>query len=200
MRRLRILRSKAVGSSKIKAHEFNSLGWGSLILETMSTKDLSCSQCSQETTVFALQPPLKVKVCAQHTALLIEKHFSVFAIAAFDFIKTPEDYPEYLVHTVVDRSIQELQTQVEQRYQQAKEELNSLSVHLQKFVSDKKFPLTPSLEALRSSLLQQICSECVQGTALLDSQGCAGKFGAAVYYSHGHGEKLLTKARVKQAD
>jgi len=59
--------------------------------------DLAMSRtCSQDATVFALQPPLKIKACAQHTALLVEKHTSVFTIAAFDFIEEPEDYVEYV--------------------------------------------------------------------------------------------------------
>jgi len=61
----------------------------------MSRSHLYCSQCNEEATVFALQPPLKVKACAQHAVALMQKHSSIFAIAAFDFIERPEDYPEY---------------------------------------------------------------------------------------------------------
>ena len=65
----------------------------------MSRSNLYCDQCSEEATVFALQPPLKVKACALHTARLLEKHSSVFAIAAFDFFETPEHYSEYARRT-----------------------------------------------------------------------------------------------------
>ena len=39
--------------------------------------------------------PLKIKACALHMAVLMEKHPSVFTIAAFDFIERPEGYAEY---------------------------------------------------------------------------------------------------------
>ena len=55
------------------------------------SQNLYCDQCSQRATVFALQPPLKVKVCAKHASALFEKHPSVFTIAAFSFIETSED-------------------------------------------------------------------------------------------------------------
>ena len=68
---------------------------------------------------------------------------------------------------MVERSIQELQTQVDQRYQQMKEELNSLSVNLGKFVSDRNFTLTPSLEALNKSTLAEAVFRVCVGTVLL---------------------------------
>ena len=56
-----------------------------------------------------------------------------------------------VINTVVERSFQELQMQVDQRYQQIKEELNNLSVNLETFVSDKHSALPPPLEALSPS-------------------------------------------------
>ena len=54
-------------------------------------------------------------------------------------------------HGVVERSIQELQTQVEQHYQQIQAELNSLSTDLEEFVFDRQTALTPTLEAMSKS-------------------------------------------------
>lgn len=61
----------------------------------MSQKNLYCDQCGSEATVFALQPPAKIKACAQHVSDLMGKYSSVFVIAAYDFIERTEDYAEY---------------------------------------------------------------------------------------------------------
>ena len=63
----------------------------------MSQKNLYCDQCGEAASVFALQPPLKMKACELHAVALMKKHPSIFTIDAYEFIETPEDYPEYVV-------------------------------------------------------------------------------------------------------
>lgn len=56
---------------------------------SMSQKRLFCYFCEKE-AVFALQPPLKMKACPEHTALLNKQHSSVFNLYD-DFIEGEED-------------------------------------------------------------------------------------------------------------
>ena len=105
----------------------------------------------------------------------------------------------------MERSIQELQIQVEQRCQHIREELNSLSVTLDKFVSDKHSSLTPTLEILSKSIpagaLFRVCGgDCsleivktVLGSLVLLPND-AGLSQVDI------GAKVLAKAKTKQAD
>lgn len=61
----------------------------------MSHQNLFCDQCGHEATVFALQPPLKVKACAEHSVHLIAKYSTAYSIVAYDFIERAEDIAEY---------------------------------------------------------------------------------------------------------
>ena len=54
-----------------------------------------CDQCGQDAHVFALQASLKVKACKEHSVQLMEKHSTIFSIAAYHFIEQAENYPEY---------------------------------------------------------------------------------------------------------
>ena len=103
------------------------------------------------------------------------------------------------------RSIQELQIQVDQRYQHIQEELNSLSADLEKYMSDKNSALTPPLEVL---------NKCIPAGALF--RVCAGNCSFEVVrsvlesltllpFDEGisqidAGVKVLAKAWTKQAD
>jgi len=206
------------------------------------SRNLYCEQCGEEATVFALQPPLKIKACPQHAHDLIKKYPSIFNIDAFNFIEAPEDYSGYVVkrdiaqkcqgsltvlqercetnqleahshlqtakesiHTVVERGIEELQTQVEQRYQQIKEELNSLSANLDKFVSDKHSSLTPTFEALSKSTPTGALFRVCGGDCSLEIIKTVLKSWVLLPSDEGMpqidtGEKLLAKAKTKQAD
>lgn len=62
----------------------------------MSEKNLYCDQCGNEASDFPLHLPLKINACPEHVGKLMERHPSVFIIAAYNFIDQAEDYPEYI--------------------------------------------------------------------------------------------------------
>ena len=53
---------------------------------------------------------------------------------------------------MVERSIQEMQIQVDQRYQHIKEKLLSLSTYMERYLAGKKDALKPTLEVLSKSI------------------------------------------------
>lgn len=93
------------------------IGLGELIIKIvpMSQKNLYCDQCGNEASVFALQPPLKVKTCPEHVGELMEKHPSVFTIAAYNFIDQVEDYSEYIKRCDLSQKCQGSLTALQER-------------------------------------------------------------------------------------
>jgi hypothetical protein len=70
--------------------------------------------------------------------------------------------------SVVERTYQEMQMQVGQRYEKANEELNALIANLEKYTSDKHYALSPSLVALSgfqpAGAVQADCSLLLEKT------------------------------------
>lgn len=84
-----------------------------------------CDQCEKEATAFALQPPLKLKACSQHAVALIQKHSSVFDIAAFDFVEQAEDYPDYLARQEKVQKLKSCFTVLKERCESNRREAHS---------------------------------------------------------------------------
>lgn len=68
---------------------------------------------------------------------------------------------------VVERSYQEMQMQVDQRYEKINEELNALSASLEKLTSDKHHIINPALAALSDSTPSGDLFRVVQGDCSL---------------------------------
>ena len=106
----------------------------------MERKNLYCDQahCGQEASVFVLQPPTKIKACRVHGMDLMEKHLSVFSIAAYDFIESMEDYTEYVARREVEQKCQgtilALQERCEENRDQAKSQLHAVKQELLELV------------------------------------------------------------------
>ena len=94
---------------------------------------------------------------------------------------------------------------MEQRYQKVKEELNSLSAHLETLVLDKRFAVSPKLEVLsKSTPAGALFRMCVGDCSLEIGKAVLGSL-VLLPPDEGlpqmdTGEKLLEKARTKQAD
>lgn len=110
------------------------------------------------------------------------------------------------MQTVLDRSFQEMHIRVEQYYQQVKEELASLCVQLETFMSDKGCVLSPALSAMQSTPVGalfkvgvadnslELAKAVLESCVLLPLDGGMPQADT--------GEKLLKKARdmMEQAD
>lgn len=111
------------------------------------------------------------------------------------------------MHVMVNRSILEVQRQVEQRCQQVKDELDLLSAALEKFTSDKNSSLSPALDAMSKSspvkALFRVCvGDCSLQLAKSVLESCVLLPSDANIPQKDTGEKLLVKAKEcpEQAD
>lgn len=102
----------------------------------MSESNLLCDQCGQEAAVFSLQPPFKVKACRTHAVHLMEKHFSVFSIAAYNFIECAEDYAEYEARTDIVSQCQLTLSTLQQRNESSRTQAHSRLQSVQKTVQE----------------------------------------------------------------
>jgi hypothetical protein len=93
----------------------------------MSQRNLYCDQanCGQEASVFAIQFSAKIKVCRMHGMNLTEKYASVFSIAAYDFIETMEDYPEYVARRNAAEKLKGTVTVLQERCESNRNEATS---------------------------------------------------------------------------
>lgn len=132
----------------------------------MAQRNLFCDQCGDDATVFAVQPPLKVKACKEHAASLISKQDMVFSIAAYQFIECAEDCAEYLARQKIAQKCQgtliSLQERCESNHSEALNKLQTAQEAMQAVLDRALQELHIAVEQRYQQMKETLGTFCVE--------------------------------------